>query len=297
MKIIPPIDVTTTNLTASNVTITETLWTAGTYTTGTERYVGTTLYRVIASPSTADNPTVGVNATPATWEVVGSINRFKMFDFKIGQKTSRASPISVTVDPGGVVNSVALLELAGANSARVRVSDPVAGTVYDQTRDLTDYTGLTNWYAYFFTPYSLKSDVFFNDLPAYVDANVLIDVSGPATVEIGETVIGQGRVIGSTAIDVQLGIEDFSRKERDEAGNITIVERRFSKLASFTVLLENNAVMPMFNTLAARRAVPTLYVGGDAFAETFIFGFYRDFMILRSGPVTSELAIEIEGLV
>lgn len=297
MKLVPPLVVTTSNLTSSNVAITETAWTAGTYTTGTERYVGTTLYRVVASPSTADDPTVGVLATPATWVEVGSINRFKMFDFSIGQKTSRASPITVTITPGEIVNTIALFELVNATSVRVQVIDPVDGTVYDQTRTLADYTGITDWYSYFFDPYILAADAVFADLPAYASAAITITITGSGTVEVGELVLGRARSYGSTAIGTRLGIEDFSRKERDQFGNFNIVERRFAKLHGFDVLLQNNEVNAMFTALAAVRATPTLYIGGDDFAETYALGFFRDFTILRSGPVTSEMAIEIEGLV
>lgn len=296
MKLVPPITVTTSNLTASNVTITETAWTAGTYATGVQRYVGTTLYEVVATPSTTDEPTAGAAKDPPSWVAVGSINRFKMFDFSIGQATTRASPIEVTITPGEVVNAVALFEVTGATTVQVEMVDPVDGTVYDETRTMADYTGIIDWYSYFFDPYQLDVDAFFSNLPAYVNAAITITVSG-GTVSVGECILGRQRGFGSTAIGTTLGIEDFSRKERDAFGNFEIVERRFAKLVSFDVLLANNEVNSMFRTLADQRAKPTLYIGGDNFAETYILGFFRDFTILRTGPVTSELSIEVEGIV
>jgi hypothetical protein len=98
MKIVTPQPITSATLTASNVAITETLWTAGTYTLGQERYVGTRLYRVIVA-STTDNPTVGVTLTPPSWQDIGAINRFKMFDDVISTQTTRTGTIVVTVDP------------------------------------------------------------------------------------------------------------------------------------------------------------------------------------------------------
>lgn len=297
MKLVPPLAVTPSNLTSSNVTITETAWTAGTYTTGTERYVGTTLYRVVATPSTADEPTAGAAKDPQTWTAVGSINRFKMFDFTLGQRTSRATPITVTITPGQVINTIATFEMVNATSVRVQMIDPTAGTVYDQTRALENYTGIVDWYRYFFDPYVLSADAVFTGLPAYSTAAITVTIAGTGTVEIGELVLGRAVTYGSTAIGTRFGIEDFSRKERDEFGNFQIVERRFAKLHGFDVLLENKQVNAMFGALASVRATPALYIGGDDFAETYALGFFRDFTILRSGPVTSELSIEIEGLV
>ena len=297
MKLIPPITVTTSNLTASNVSITETAWTAGIYTTGVQRYVGTTIYEVVAIPSTTDEPTAGAIKDPPSWVAVGSINRFKMFDFSIGQATTRASPIEVTITPGEIINAVALFELAGATTVQVEMIDPTDGTVYDETRVLADYTGISDWYAYFFAPYQLDVDAVFLNLPAYVNAAITVTITGTADVSVGECILGRQRIFGSTSINASLGIEDFSRKERDEFGNFQIVERRFAKLGNFDVLLANNEVNAMFRTLADQRARPTLYIGGDDFVETYILGFFRDFTILRSGPVTSELSIEVEGIV
>ena len=297
MIIVPPITVTAAKLTATNVAITETLWTAGTYTLGQQRYIDTTLYQVIVA-STTDSPLDGIAKDPPTWAVVGGINRFAMFDFRIGRSTSRASPISVTVTPASneLANGVALFDIAGANTVRVRMVDPVEGTVYDRTRDLADYTGINNWFAYFFSPYNLASDTVFLDLPAYVGAAIMIDVTGGGTVSVGEVVLGRITTTGSTAINTVTGIEDFSRKQRDDFGNFAIEERRFAKTATFDILLENSQVNATFRTLADNRAKPALYVGGEAFAETYVLGFFRDFAILRQGPVTSELSIEIEGL-
>jgi hypothetical protein len=297
MKLVPPITVTTSNLTASNVTITETAWTAGTYNTGVQRYVGTTIYEVVATPSTTDEPTAGAVKDPPSWVAVGSINRFKMFDFSIGQATTRASPIEVTVTPGEVVNAVALFEVTGASTVQVEMVDPTDGTVYDETRTLADYTGIIDWYSYFFNPYQLDVDAVFLDLPAYVNAAITITITGSTNVSVGECILGRQRIFGSTAIGTSLGIEDFSRKERDAFGNFEIVERRFAKLGNFDILLQNNEVNAMFRTLADQRAKPALYIGGDNFAETYVLGFFRDFTILRTGPVTSELSIEVEGIV
>ena len=297
MKIVPPITVTAAKLTATNVTITETEWTAGTYATGVRRYVGTRLYEVVATPDTTDEPTAGAAADPPTWVDVGAINRFKMFDFIIGEKTTRASPIDVTVTPGEIINAVALFGIEGADTVQVIVDDPTDGVVYDQTQELTNAEDIIDWYLYFFEPYAQNESAVFTDLPAYILADIQVILTGSSDVSVGEMVLGRQASIGSTAIGTNVGIEDFSRKERDEFGNFQIVERRFAKLGSFDVLLLNNQVNPAFRLLAKQRATPTLYIGGDAFAETYILGFFRDFSILRSGPQTSEMSIEIEGLV
>ena len=298
MKIIPPIDVTPSNLT-SNVSITETEWTAGTYNTGDQRYVDTTLYEVVATPSTSDDPTDGVLADPPTWIEVGAINRFKMFDQIIGDVTEQSSDdIEVTVDAGDdLINGVALFELVG-NTVQVTVTDVTDGVVYDETRDLLDDTGIIDWYAYFFNPIVSATEAVFTDLPAYVGADIGITVSAAGNdTAVGEAVLGTIVDLGTTLANFELGTEDFSRKERDDFGRYTIVERRFAKLANYDVLLANNQVNATFRSLANVRAIPVVYVGSEQKTETVVLGFYKDFSILRTGPFVSEMTLEVEGLV
>lgn len=298
MKILPPIDVTTANLT-SNVAITETEWTAGTYNTGDQRYVGTTLYEVVASPSTTDEPTAGVLADPPTWIEVGAINRFKMFDFIIGDATEQTSGnIVVTIDSGSdIINGVSLFGLVGT-SVQVVVTDATEGVVYDETQDLNDYVGINNWYDYFFLPYEQNTSAIFTDLPAYIGADVTVTVSsGGGDTAVGELVLGRIKDLGITLADFELGIEDFSRKERDAFGRFTIVERRFAKLANYDVVLANGQVNSTFRSLSEFRATPVVYIGSDIKTEATVLGFYRDFSILRTGPFTSEMSLEVEGLV
>ena len=298
MKIIPPLTVTPTELTSTNVAITETEWTAGTYDLGDQRYVGTTLYEVVADPNTDDDPETGVLADPATWIEIGEINRFKMFDFLIGDATEQAGgDIDVTVEDDGLINAVALFEVVGA-SVQVIVTDDTEGEVYNTTKDLADNSGVSDWYSYFFEPITRDTDAIFLDLPSYIGASVRVIVDdGSNDTAIGELVLGQQVRIGETLQEFSFGIEDFSRKERDSFGRFTIVERRFAKLAEYDIYLRNAQIGPAFRTLSAQRATPTVYVGDDDRPETVIIGFYRDFSTVRTGPTTSEMTLEIEGLV
>jgi hypothetical protein len=295
MRIIPPLTVTPTELT-SNVPITETEWTAGTYETGVERYVGTDLYEVVAVPDTTDEPVAGAAKEPPTWIKIGKINRFKMFSFVIGEATVATSPIEVTVRFPFLINGVALFDLS-ATSVRVQVEDDVDGVIYDETRSTQDSTGINDWHAYFFKPYAIKSDVVFTDLPSFADVDVNVTITntdGPAS--IGEMIVGRIENLGVTLQNFTFGIEDFSRKERDIFGNFTIIERRFAKTANYDVFLENNRVNATFLTLAKVRATPAVYIGNDDMPETVTLGFYKDFSTLRTGPNSSEMTLEIEGL-
>ena len=296
MIIVQPVPVTSAMVTASNVTITETLWTAGTYTLNTQRYVGTRLYKVIVA-STTDNPTVGVTLTPPSWQDIGAINRFKMFDQVVNTQTTRTSLIDVSILPGTIINALAMFDLDGVTTT-ITMTDPIEGVVFNETKSLQDNTIIIDWYSYFFESITTRSDVVFLGLPAYGSATIRIQVdAGASTAAIGEVVIGRQRNLGVTNFGSSVSILDYSRKETDEFGNIVVETRPFSKRADFDVTVETGSVAAVQKALASIRTTPTVFIGDEDRAETIVYGFYRGFNIIISTPSISDCSIEVEGLI
>lgn len=298
MRILPPVTVTPAMLT-SDVPITETEWTAGTYNTGDLRYVGIDLYEVVAEPSTSDEPTAGAAKEIPTWIRVGVINRYKMFDLVIGDATVQdEAPITMDIETGEAISGIAFFNV-DALSIRVTLTDPTAGLVYDRTINLSSPAGFGSWSKYFFNRASRDDTALFLDLPRYRDAVIGVTVTNAtgADASVGEIVLGKLQAIGSTMMNFSFGIEDFSRKERNFDGTFSIIERGFAKLATFEIFLRNDEVAPTFRTLAGQRAIPTVYIGDENRPETIVLGFYKDFSTLRTGPQSSEMTLEIEGLV
>lgn len=296
MIIVQPVPVTSAMVTASNVAITETLWTAGTYALNTQRYVGTRLYKVIVA-STSDNPTVGVTLTPPSWQDIGAINRFKMFDQVVNTQTTRTGLIDVNVLPGTIINALAMFDLDGV-STTITMTDPVEGVVFNETKSLQDNTIIIDWYSYFFESITTRSDVVFLGLPAYGSATIRIQVNaGASTAAIGEVVIGKQRNLGVTNFGTSVSILDYSRKETDEFGNIVVETRPFSKRADFDVTVETGSIAAVQKALASIRTTPTVFIGDEDRAETIVYGFYRGFNIIISTPSISDCSIEVEGLI
>lgn len=297
MRIVTPQPITPAVLTASNVTITETIWTAGTYATGVQRYEGTTLYEVIASPSTTDQPSVGAAKTVPTWKVIGAINRYKMFDNVISTQTSRTGTIVVTVLPAQVTNAVAFFGLVG-NTINVTMTDPIEGSVYNQTKSLQDNTFITDWYAYFFEGFYQKEDAVFADLPSYTNASITVTIdAGASTAKCGEMVMGRQQTLGVSNFGTSVSIQDYSIKTTDDFGNVVIQQRGFAKRADYDVTVETPLVSAVQKLLADIRTTPTVFIGEDDKPETVVYGFYKQFNIVISTPSISDCSIEVEGLV
>lgn len=297
LLIIPPITVTDAVLTSSNVAETDyAAWVAATnYTVGT-RVIRTTTHQIY------ENVLAGVDATipesaPTRWLAVSPTNRWKMFDTSNTSTTIAASPISITLLPGETINAVALLGLV-ATSVRIRMTDPTAGTVYDQTYTVGAAIIEADWYAYFFSRARAVPQLIVTDLPAYPAGTVLIDITNAsADVQCATCVLGMQSEIGlGVLLGAVVGIQDYSVKTRNDWGDATLVKRAYAKRATFSIPLVASEVDSVLDLLAEYRSVPCVWVGSDRYRSTVIFGFYKDFSITIAYTEMSMCSLEIEGM-
>lgn len=296
MKIIVPRAFVAANVT-TNVSLTETAWTAGTYGIGTRRYAAATfdLYEVVATAGTTDSPTVGYAKDPKTWDRVGKVNRFACFDGIVGNPTVAAGGIDMTIaSDGTITNGIAFFGVSGA-TLRVTVTDPTDGVVYDQTVALSDNSGVGSWYDWYFGPIITVPDVVLIDLPLYGSADIRVRITGSAS--LGEMVLGRLTDLGTTGWGTQVGILDFSRKDRDTFGNAILIRRAFAKLATYAAKIATPRVVYATRVLSDRRGLPTVFIGSENRPETVVYGFFRDITVTLAGPGVSECSIEVEGLV
>lgn len=295
MKIITPRAFDPTKIT-TNVPLTETAWTAGTYGLGNRRYDPATydLYEVVVA-STTDSPTAGYAKDPKTWDRVGKVNRFACFDNIVGHPTT-GTDIDITIAPDGTLtNGIAAFSVSGGGTLRITVTDPTDGVVYDQSYDLVDNSGIGSWYDWYFAPIVRNQDQAFIDLPLYASASIRVRISGAASV--GELVLGQVTEIGDALYGTQVGILDFSRKDRDTFGNAVLIQRAFSKRVTYSTHIPTPRIAYANRVLSDRRALPTVYIGSVSHPGTVTYGFFRDFTVTLAGPSSSDCSIEVEGLV
>jgi len=295
---IPENDLTATEavLTASNVAADDASeWSSGTsYNTSDQVIVlgvHQRLYEALQSTTgdfPPDNPTV--------WNDLGAINRWKMFDGGSNTQTVNPDTIEVTLEPDGINNAFSLFNLLGSE-AEVTVTDDVEGVVFNKTYNLIDNSSVDSWYAYFFEPIVFIRQLADITLPSYKGAQIDITVTNIGDqAKCGLAIIGQQADIGTTVFGTSVGIRDFSRKEVDNFGNSTVVERRFFRLVDYDIRIDTDKVDFVQKVLSDRRATPTVYIGTVDNPETIVYGYYRDFDIVLSNPAFSNATIEVEGL-
>lgn len=252
-------------------------------------------YESLQGSNTGKDPTTGAN--PTWWLDLGATNRWAMFDLSNSSVSSAAEEIDATVMPGTMCDTVALLNMTASQVQVIVTSVTGGGTVYDQTFDMTDPGQITDWRKYFFEPLTYKSDLIVTDLPPYSDMviRVIATYSG-GIAQIGAFITGMAGDLGDTVYGASSGIIDYSRKEADDFGNYTFVERTYSKTGQFRIVVPNTVLDSVFTRLARLRATPVLYRGSGDYASTWIFGFYRNMETVIEHPQNSALNLEIEGL-
>ena len=271
-------------------------WDAGTTNAIGDRVIVAAQHKIYQSAVAAN-----VGKDPATdraaWLEVGATNRWKPYDKSVSSQVVQAGSISYRIRPGQAVTSVCVLNITGGASLRVRAIDPTFGTVYDKTVSLSRTPLAPGWWMWFFGERRAPTQALLQDLPSYPGADILIDITGTAELAVGVILIGQVRQFAlGVKMGARIGIQDYSRKERGEFGDVMVVERAFAKRASFSLLLTADEVDSFHQFLSEVRATPCLWIGSRRYESTTLYGFYKSFDIVIPYFSYSDCDLELEGL-
>ena len=299
MKVIKSQAVTDTTLTTTDVPENDyAAWLVGTTYAATDRVIVTTpnihnIYESVQGGNTGNDP---VTDDGTWWTRVSSTNRWKMFNDVVQEQTTQADIIDVTITPAAVTTALAAINVDCA-TITVTMTDPIEGVVYDQTFPMTSYSGITNWYDYFFTAINRKKELSILGLPPY--ASAVIDVTFNdlgETAKVGALVLGTSANIGDSQYGASFGIIDYSTKEVDAQGRTTITAGTYSDEADIDVVIETGRFAEVKKILTDLRTTPSVWIAEDNTEGTIIYGYYREFDVLLTGPVVSMCTLSIEGL-
>jgi hypothetical protein len=296
MKLIRPTTLTDAMLTTSTAPENDyAVWSAGTaYAVGARVILTATHRRYEAlAGSTGVNPV----SDPSNWLDIGPTNRWAMFDDRVGTATTRAGSLQVVLAPGAT-DGVALIDTNGESAT---VTLMVSGSpLYSKTQSFNvGGTAIDNWFSWFFEPLGRKSSLLFLDIPVYEAGVLTVTVirDNPADlVSCGTLLVGRQFTIGDTEHGADIGIIDYSRKETDQFGVTSVVERAFAKRMTARVVMQTSAIDDVHRNLAALRATPVLWIGSESFESLTVYGFYKEFSIDLAFPTVSYCSLTIEGL-
>ena len=298
LVIVKPITITDAMLTSSNVTEADySAWSgATTYALGARVIIVSThkIYESLQASNLNKDPLT----QPLWWVEVSPTNRWSCLDTSVTTQTKKATSIVYTLAPGEVVNALAALNLTNATSIVISMTSVLGGgSVFSKTISLAAVPLYPAWWAWFYGTKIAPTHSVSVDLPSYVDGIITVTISGGTSLAVGVLMIGQQRAFGAgIQYGARVGIQDYSRKEKNDFGDTVLVERAFAKRANFDLILEKFETDQLQNFLAEIRATNALWIGSDEYESTIVFGFYKSFDILISYPTRSDCSLEIEGL-
>ena len=304
MIVIKGVTVDSNNLTSSiaepDAAQGEVNWTAGTYTTGTRRVEGVTIYEVTADPSTSDQPSVGAKKNPASWVAVAPINKYAMFDGKntTSTKLSGAGSIVVNITPNEVTNGLAVFGIKNATAINVTMTDPVNGQVYNKDIDMVDNSMISTEWDYCFLPIIRIERFILLDLPPYINASTEITITG-TDLEIANVAIGRQIGLGEAEHGTGYRLIDTSRQSENLDGEAITIAGDVSFEVDFNVKIERTQTQAVTNILQSMRGIPSAWVATereDVSSDPIsVFGTLSDVDITYTDPAISDASFKIRG--
>jgi len=296
MRLIRPTTLTDAMLTSSTAPETDhPAWSSATaYAVGARVILAATHRRYEALAASTN---VSPSTDPTKWLDLGPTNRWAMFDARVGTATSRTGSLQVGLAPG-TIDALALIDTE-AESATVTLT---AGGVQVYSRSQTFNVGgvaIDNWFSWFFEQLGQKTSMLFLDVPVYAAGQLSVTLTrdNPAdSVSCGTLLVGRQLSLGDTEHGADIGIIDYSRKETDQFGVTSVVERAFAKRMTAKVVMPTDAIDDIHRSLAALRATPVLWIGSESFESLTVYGFYKEFSIDIAYPTVSYCSLTIEGL-
>lgn len=221
--------------------------------------------------------------SPAAWQNLGWVNKYRMFNknigntWKIGTYTSAPDVIDFTVRPGKRINAIGLVGVR-ASSVRIIMTVPgVTDPVYDKTFAMSLKAG-GSWYQYYFGQFTTKDNLAEFDLPPFNNADIRVIVSAPGgTARVGMMVVGWAKTIGTAVYGTSLGRKKYSTLKEEFDGSMTITPRGRRKSIDFQVVLQADQISSVQRTLDEVDDTPALYVGSSNLDYTVIVGIFDDF--------------------
>ena len=246
--------------------------------------------------ATFDNPAIGVGKTPPSWVEVSPTNKWAMFSNSTSTTSKDGGLLVVEVSSVAVANGVAGFDITGAAEVNVIATKSGIGELYNKTITLRSPPPESGWYSYLFDEVKQESSFVLTDLPAYRGSVVKFTFTG-VDVCVGALISGHTTEVGIVNYNSTLQLIDYSKKERDEFGNVNVIKRTSSKLVKFNLTIPTSEVGTAFAKIQDITTIPAVYIGleGDT-DSTRVFGYYEDYHNNITTPTVTTATLTVQGL-
>lgn len=303
MRVIPPLAVTDATLVSHSVSETDyAAWVSGAAHALGDRRIRLATHSVyecvMAHSAVATLP----ENDSTRWLRVGPTNRWRGFELQSNAGTSGPSPLSFKLQPGKRMDAVALFGLK-ADSVRVVVRDTAAANavVFDQTASLSTRV-VRDMYEYLYAPFTFRQSTVLLQLPPIATAEVeVILTRGSGDCSYQVFVHGMAQFLGHMQYDAQSHVMPFSRYERDEFGQATLLKRKAIPKMSARLVMTKQSFALCLALREQLESVPCAWLGveqpADGYFEGYaLFGIFRGWSQKNTWVTDATADIELEGM-
>jgi len=280
LKVIKSISMTDAMLVGTNVPENEhpTYNAGATYASGARVILNHKIYESVQDGNTGKDPLT----TDGWWSRVSPTNRWKPFDLSSTTRLQLAGSAYYEIKPNTAVSAVMFIDCDGLSSIRVRlIEDGV--THYDSSHLMRPTPSTPSWYAWTFEPRAtLRVDFEITSSAGYI-----------GTLAFGRAyVLGEGVQYGA-----RVGVQDFSRKERNEYGEMELIRRGNAKTMSLQIAVDNNKLDSTDMLLSSLTGTPCLWIGTSRFSALSLWGVFTNWNYTVAYYDQTDLSVEVEEFV
>lgn len=298
-SLLPPFNILDANISYTNISETDyPVYAAGTFALGQRCLLIATNQHYVYESLVAGN-TVAPDITQkqtTNWLRVSSTNKFKLFDQSITSQTQNVGLIEYTLTGIGRFNTLYFGNLSAA-SVEITITDVSSTVIYNQVFSLVSTISASSWWNYFYETRNRARELFVDGLPLNANSTVNIKIRNTGDIaKCGILLIGVNQFYGSSQYGAKFGIDDYSVKDKNIYGDISITERAYNKHINLTVWVEKSKVDALANRLADYRAKFVLYRGAPGYSSLTAYGYFQNFEGVISYPTHSIFTIDIQGI-
>lgn len=245
--------------------------------------------------SLADNQGKSPELHPDLWTRVRATNRWRCMDRNSSARTAQAGEMSYVFAPGTAVPMVAVVGLVNAASVRVRLIDPVYGTVFDQTQYPGPMPIAPDPWEWAFGEWSGgKTLAKVGGMPSFPTAALHVDLVGGPELAMSHLLYGQPRLWGEgVSWGVRLGRAVYSKVEPSPYGDLELLKRPTARKPSFEVRLRREELDPLMDFLETIDAQICLFTITDIWECMTLVGVVQNADPLAAGLANIPLNIEL----
>lgn len=296
LKVIKSISMTDAMLVATSVPETDhpVYSAATTYANGARVILNHRIYESVQDSNVGKDPL----ASEGWWAKVSPTNRWKPFDLSSTTRLQLSGPSYYEIKPNTAVSAVMFIDCDGLSSIRVRLIED--GTTHYDTEHLMRPTPSTpSWFAWTFEQRAPRSRLVVQDLPARPRATLRVDFDITAAPGwIGTMAFGRAYELGEgVRYGARIGVQDFSRKQRNDYGEMELIRRGNAKTMSLQISVDNKKLDATDMLLTSLTGTPCLWIGSSRFSALSLWGVFTSWSYTVAYYDVTELSVDVEEFV